>query len=203
MPLDVLPAFLLTALVIVAVPGPSMALVVAVAVRSGARATMPVIAGQALSHALFVAVTTLGLGALFLASAEILSVLKLVGSAYLIWLGVRQWRSAPVRVDEALDASAGRRFVEGFLVNLSNPKALVFYAAFFPPFVRPELPALPQLLLLGTLFLVVFVVVSSAYAVAAAGARRLVRGRASRLPNRIGGGALVGAGVALAATGDR
>jgi len=203
MSVEMLPAFLLTALVIVSVPGPSVAYVIAVALRSGARAALPVIAGQAVSHASFVAITTLGLGTLLLASAEILSVLKLVGAGFLVWLGIRQWRSAPVAIDEAPVASPRRRFAQGFLINLSNPKALVFYAAFFPPFLRPDQPAIPQLVLLGALFLAVFVTVSIVYAVAASATRRLVRGRSSRLPGRTGGGALIGAGVALAAGGDR
>ena len=194
--------FVASALLIVA-PGPSVLVVVSHALAWGERRSFFTILGIATSHTVFFAITAVGVAALLGAVASFFTWVKLAGAAYLIWLGVQQWRAHP----EGAPASApgGHRaawslFFQGFAVNTTNPKALIFYAAFFPPFLNPAAPVAVQLLIMGSTFVVLLIAISFAYAVAAARARQLFSSpRHARVQNRVTGSLLIGAGVGLAA----
>jgi threonine/homoserine/homoserine lactone efflux protein len=127
-------------------------------------------------------------------------VLRLVGAAYLVWLGVRMWRSggrlseagpAPRRSDRAL-------FLQGLLVIWSNPKALVFFGAFIPQFVHPVGDAAPQVVLLGGTFMPIATLLDGAYAVAAGRAGGLLSQTRLRIVERVSGTFLIGGGLWLA-----
>jgi threonine/homoserine/homoserine lactone efflux protein len=132
--------------------------------------------------------------------AEWFEWLRWIGVVYLIYLGIREWR---VRHDTATQPrptpSARRTFWQGFLVAATNPKVLLFYAAFLPQFVDPALPPEPQLLALSLGFMTIAVTIDSGYALAAGRVRAFVSDPARwRWKHRITGTLLIGAGVGLA-----
>jgi homoserine/homoserine lactone efflux protein len=200
MPLDLYLAFIAACVVLIAIPGPNVALIVANSVAHGARYGLMTVAGTASAMVLQLALVVLGASALLGILANLFDWLRWLGVAYLVWLGVRTWRAA---VTDLTDTQAEPRsmvsiFSRGFAVSLTNPKTLLFYAAFLPQFVGAgEGEATYQLLLLAGTFLVVAVLLDGAWALLASRLRSLLQARA-RLRNRITGGLLIGAGVGLA-----
>ena len=192
--------FLVAAILIAVSPGPGAAASMSAGVRYGYWAALRLIAGLQSALAIQLAIVAAGLGALLEASALAFNVVKFCGAAYLIWLGVQKWRALP----QALDAAAPRLtqrglFSEGLLVNLTNPKAIVFMAALTPQFVDPARPQALQFLIIGLTMCGVDTLVMSCYALLAARlARWLHAPGALRAQNRLFGGIFVGAGVLLA-----
>ena len=124
--------------------------------------------------------------------------IRWVGVGYLLYLGIRQWRAPALDLAQVAPQpkAARRMFGRALLVSLTNPKTLFFYGAFFPQFVSPSHPLVPQLGILSASFLVVALVIDGGWAFAAARVRHLLtRGR---LRNRLSGGLLIGAGIGLA-----
>ncbi len=203
MSLETYLAFVLASALLIVAPGPSVMVVVAHAIAWGERRSLYTILGVAASHSLFFAITAVGVAALLATLADLFTWVKLAGALYLIWLGVRQWRANPE--SGALSEGELRRgrtslFLQGFAVNTTNPKALVFYAAFFPPFINPQAPVATQLIIMGATFVALLIGISFGYAVAAARARRVFhRPEQVRVLNRVTGTLLIGAGVGLAA----
>jgi threonine/homoserine/homoserine lactone efflux protein len=198
-------AFTLASAALLALPGPTVLLVVSYALGQGRRAALPVVAGVALGDLVSMTASLLGLGVLLAASAELFTVLRLAGAAYLVFLGVKLWR-APVGTDDPAPAPAlrpRRMLAHAFAVTALNPKSLIFFVAFLPQFLDAHRPLAPQLVLCEATFVVLATLNALAYALAASAARRAIRRpRVQRAVNRTGGGLLVGAGV-LAATWHR
>lgn len=192
-------AFVLATVVLMLIPGPNVALIVANSVAYGTRYGLLTLAGTASAMVPQLLLTALGMTALLGALGAWFAWLRWVGVAYLIVLGVRQWRAAPVDlVHLAPPPRAGwRLYRRGLLVSLTNPKTLFFYGAFFPQFVAAGRPAAPQLVVLCATFLATALVLDSLWALLAGRARPLLATR-GRLRNRLSGGVLVGAGVGLA-----
>ncbi|MCK9261091.1 MAG: homoserine/homoserine lactone efflux protein [Azoarcus sp.] len=196
--------FLVASLVISVSPGPGAVLSMATGLRHGYGAALRSIAGLQAALLLQLAVVTLGLGALLATSATAFLVVKIAGAVYLVWLGVAKWRARVEVVDEADGApsrSHGGLFIQGLLVNLTNPKAIVFMAALVPQFMVPTAPQWPQTLVIASTMLVVDTVVMSCYALLATRFRPLLRNpNALKVQNRVFGGLFVGAGAFLAAS---
>lgn len=165
-----LSTFVVVVAAFAAVPGPSNLYVVAQGLRMGRRSALAAAVGCACGAATYVAATTVGLAALLASSATALSVLHYVGGAYLVFLGVRAWRSRELPAREntgmtATDARPARTLARGFLVELSNPKVALFFLAFFPQFVHRSAGSVTeQLLILGVLFCVIGLLSDSTYA---------------------------------------
>jgi threonine/homoserine/homoserine lactone efflux protein len=194
-------AFVLAAGVLLLLPGPTVLLIVGFALANGTRAALAAMVGVLLADALAFSVCGFGLGVVLLASAELFTVLKWAGAAYLVYLGIRQWRAraVPIRVEAAGRGPVGRLVARAFLVTVLNPKSLVFFTAFLPQFIDTRLPVGGQMLVLGATFLSLVAIVVGGYAVLAGGVRGLVsRESTARLINRIGGTALIGAGLMTA-----
>ena len=183
--------------VLVIIPGPNVALIVATSLRAGARAGLVTTLGTTFGVALQLLVATAGLAALLSAVAGALTWIKWLGVAYLLYLGIRTWRTPPVDLEAVRPSSHRRAFWRGAGFAFVNPKTLLFNAAFLPQFVTPGSGAGVQLMLLAAVYLAVIVLGDSLWAVGAAGARRWLS-RFSRLQNRLAGGFLVGAGIGLA-----
>lgn len=200
MGLETLLAFIAAAFVVISIPGPTILLVMGYAVSSGLRIALLSIAGVCLGDLAAMVVTFAGLGAVLAASSELFQVVKWVGAAYLVYLGVQLWR-APVSAERPeMERDATRVIRRAFTVNVLHPKGLAFYAAFLPQFISPAAPALPQMLVLSLTFAAVAVSVLTAYALAAARLRALLlRPRTQRMVNRSGAGCLIGAGLYTAA----
>lgn len=192
--------FLVAAMLIAVSPGPGAAASMSAGVRYGYWATLRLIAGLQSALAIQLAIVAAGLGALLETSALAFDLVKFCGAAYLIWLGVQKWRALPQAIDEAAPRLTQRGlFSEGLLVNLTNPKAIVFMAALTPQFVDPARPQALQFLIIGLTMGGVDTLVMSCYALLAARlARWLHAPGALRAQNRLFGGIFVGAGVLLA-----
>lgn len=199
MPIELYLAFIAATAILMVIPGPNVALIVANSVAHGTRFGLLTVAATSSAVVLHLALTVAGATAVLSFLAASFDWLRWLGVAYLVWLGVSAWR-APV-VDLArtkAQARSGRViFARGFLVGLTNPKTLLFYGAFFPQFITPGADAGEQLLLLAVTFLAVAIVCDSAWAILAGRLRALLVAHA-RLRNRITGGLLVGAGLGLA-----
>ena len=187
-------------------PGSGAVLSMSHGLSYGVRRTTPTILGLQLGLAVVFLVAGLGVGALLLASAKAFLVVKVLGAAYLIWLGWRQWR-APVAADAA-DAATGhasesamsvrQRVLRGFLTNVTNPKGIVFMAAVLPQFINPAKPLALQLAILLATTLAVDVTVMHGYAWLASRLQALLRSaRARRNQNRVFGSVLMAMGASL------
>jgi threonine/homoserine/homoserine lactone efflux protein len=199
MPLELYLAFIAATVILMVIPGPNVALIVANSIAHGTRFGLLTVAATSSAVVIHLTLTVAGATAVLSFLAASFDWLRWLGVAYLVWLGVAAWR-APVddlSATRAQGRSAREIFVRGFLVGLTNPKTLLFYGAFFPQFITPGPTAGDQLLLLAVTFLVVAIVCDSSWAILAGRLRALLVAH-TRLRNRITGGLLVGAGVGLA-----
>jgi homoserine/homoserine lactone efflux protein len=158
--------------------------------------------GMQASSVLYIGVVALGLGAILIASETLFSLVKWAGVAYLVYLGIITWRARPLAFeDKDADSATTARdmFVRGFLVNITNPKGIIFFAAIFPQFIDVARAQWPQYAILGATTIVIDTAVMAGYTALAAKALRVMREPAHlRWVNRGLGGAFVAAGVALA-----
>jgi threonine/homoserine/homoserine lactone efflux protein len=192
-------AFAAASSVLLVIPGPTVLLVVSYALGQGWRTALPMAAGVALGDFTAMTLSMLGLGALLATSATLFTVLKWVGAAYLVYLGIKLWRAggaldARPRTDAA---SATRMLGHAWLVTALNPKSITFFVAFLPAFIDPSADFLTQMLVFETTFLVLAFANAFGYALVASRARRFASDPgAIGVVNKVGGGMLVGAGVA-------
>ena len=182
--------------VLVLIPGPNVALIVASSFRHGFRSGLLTAFGTTAGIALQLLLVVAGLVALLELAASALLVIKWAGAAYLVWLGIRTWRE-PVRdLQEVRPEPPAGIFWRGLGFAVVNPKTLLFNAAFLPQFVGEEGSASTQLFLLGMLYLAVIIAGDTLWAWFAAGARERL-GRLHYLQNRMTGGLLCAAGLGL------
>jgi threonine/homoserine/homoserine lactone efflux protein len=201
MELHVWLAFVAASAVLVAVPGPTVLLVVSHALGQGWRTTLPIALGVALGDVTAMTASLFGVGALLSASATLFLAVKWIGAAYLVFLGVRLFRAGgdggPVAAAGA--RHRGRLMVHAWLVTALNPKGILFFVAFLPQFVDAGTPLLGQWLLLEATFVAIAFANVMTYTAFAARAGRAIRDpRIVARVNRIGGSALIGAGLATA-----
>lgn len=194
--------YVLTSVGLSLTPGPNGLLALTHGARFGFRPTIFTVLGGGLGFLLLIAASLAGLGALLAASERAFSVAKWIGAAYLVYLGIRVWRAPPPAVP-AMEAGAGRPearpirlFQEGFLVAISNPKGLIFFAAFLPQFMVPALSFVAHLAILGGTFVAVEVTYEL---LLARTAQRVASwlGRHGKLFNRAAGTGFVGMGAVL------
>jgi threonine/homoserine/homoserine lactone efflux protein len=193
-------AFVAAVTVLMLIPGPNVALIVANSVAHGPRYGLLTVAGTSSAMVLQLALVGLGMTPLLGALGHGFELLRWIGVAYLVHLGIREWRAPPVDLTKAKPERKSPRamFTRALLVSMTNPKTLLFYGAFFPQFVSPEHGLLGQVVLLSVTFVMLAVMVDGSWALAAGRARHLLATR-GRLRNRIAGGMLMGAGAVLAA----
>ena len=192
-------AFVLAVTVLMLIPGPNVALIVANSVTYGFRYGLLTVAGTSAAMVVQLGLTVLGMTELLGTLGAWFEWIRWIGVAYLIYLGVAQWRAPPVNLAEVVPEpkSARAMFTRALLVSLTNPKTLFFYGAFFPQFVVPSHDVGAQVAILSATFLLLAVLLDGCWALAAGRARGLLAVH-GRLRNRISGGLLVGAGVGLA-----
>ena len=199
--MDLLIALVLASAVLVLIPGPNVALIVANSVSFGTRFGLLVVAGTTVGIALQLCLTVFGLAALVSVAADILIWLKWLGVAYLIYLGVTTWRTPAEDLSTvtARKAPAAKLFWGGLGVALVNPKTLLFNSAFLPQFVsaQSDLSVQAQFVVVSMVFLAVMGLGDSLWALLA-GRARYALARYGRARNRIAGAFLIGAGAALA-----
>ncbi|PMS37625.1 threonine/homoserine/homoserine lactone efflux protein [Trinickia symbiotica] len=194
--------FAIASAILVMIPGPTVLLVVSYALGHGRRYALATTAGVALGDLTSMTASMVGLGAVLAASAAWFSVLKWVGAAYLVYLGITLWR-APVGDPQSPDISetrTGKVFAHAYAVTTLNPKSIVFFVAFVPQFIDLHARLWPQIVIFEATFVLLGTLNAFAYALLASSARRAIRSRSvQRAVNRTGGTMLVCAG-ALAAT---
>lgn len=191
--------FVLTTLLLMVIPGPNVALIVANSVGQGTRAGLLTVAGTSSAGALLLALAGAGLTAALTTFAGWAEWVRWFGAAYLVYLGVAQWRAEPVDLlrQPAAPRSAVWLLGQGALMSLTNPKTLVFFAAFLPQFVDTTRPVGPQFAVLTAVWLVLGVANDTAWVLLAGRLRPFLAVR-GRLRNRLSGSLMVGAGIGLA-----
>lgn len=202
MNLDTWLAFAAASTILLLLPGPTVLLVVSYALTQGRRVALATATGVALGDFVAMTLSLLGLGAILAASATLFTVLKWIGAAYLVYLGVRLWRSKPELDEEAggnASRTAGSILGHAFVVTALNPKSIAFFVAFVPQFVDESAPIVPQLMIMEATFVGLAAANAFVFALAADQLRARIR-RPSVLKwlNRAGGGCLMGMGVATA-----
>lgn len=197
-------AFVAASTALLLIPGPTVLLVLSYSISQGKRVALATVAGVAVGDLVAMTASLAGLGALVLASATLFTVLKWVGAAYLIYLGIKLFRSASTAslgdVENAPQASAASVFGHSATVTALNPKSIVFFIAFVPQFIAVNSPLLPQFAILIATFVGLAMINALAYALLADKLRtKMSRPSVLAWFSRIGGGTLIAMGVATAA----
>lgn len=184
-------------------PGPAVMLTVNNAIQRGVLKSFAGILGVALAILLVAIVSATSLGVILANSVIAFTVIKMLGAVYLVYLGIKMWRTkegAQIR-SNLHEVSYLKCFIEGFLVSLSNPKAVVFFMSIFPQFINLSQEYRPQFIGLAVTFSLLVVVIHSVYAIFSSIAKsRLSSARGNAALNKVSGGVFVGFGIGLAAS---
>ena len=198
-------AFFITATAAALVPGPAVLYVVGQAMRHGANKAVAANLGILSGNMVWFAASAVGLATLVAFAAPLFVGIKWLGVAYLTWLGLSAWRDAlrgsePSRHIAAPVRTGARMWRQGVLLQLANPKAILFFTALLPQFVEPARAIAPQILVLAAIGIAseVFVLAGYAWLAARGGALLIARPRLARVTDAVGGSCLLGAGIGLA-----
>lgn len=197
--LGIWPVFVPAAFALNMFPGPNNVLAMTHAARHGFGTALLAAGGRFPPFASFVLIAAIGLGAVLATSAELFAALKLVGAAYLLWLGWQMMRAGVKAADGgSIDARLATLVSREFWTAATNPKAMLVFTAFFAPFVDPGRPAFGQILALGGVALLLEFVAVMLYAFAGTHLGRFTRSpRGLVLVERVSGAALIAAGITL------
>ena len=212
MSVDRLLGFAALSLVLVLIPGPSVLFVLGRALAHGRRTALGSVLGNGIGAYALATLVSVGLGEVVARSAMVFTALKLAGAAYLVFLGVKAWRHRAALSMSAVDAEKAppanhsdlRTLWEGFVVGVTNPKTMVFFAAVLPQFVDRDAGRVhEQMLLLALVFTVLALICDSMWAIGASAARSWFASSPRRLAavGGTGGLAMIGLGVTVAVTG--
>ena len=180
-------------------PGPNGLLALTHGAIYGTRKTIATIVGGSVGFATVIGLSLFGIGALLAASAQLLIVMKFVGGAYLIWLGIQVWRSPSIGETKAAvpkDVSSFLLFRQGLLAALTNPKGILFFVAFLPQFIDPNISLLTQFVWMA----LTFVVIEFLYELAVASTANKIKpflAKFGKKVNRVFGGIFIAIGIAL------
>ena len=199
MELHIYLAFIISTTIMIALPGPSVLLTVAHSISFGWKHGIATVAGATLGIAIQLAISTIGLASLLNTVAEAFEWLRWIGVAYLIYLGIKQWRSADQSFEfDSSSASKQNVFVQGLVTTILNPKSLIFIAAFLPQFIDTTKPLELQLMIIVTTFLMIAFTVTSIWALIAGKIRNYIkRPKAINAVVRTSGGLMILAGIGL------
>jgi homoserine/homoserine lactone efflux protein len=202
MSLTVWVTYFVATIVLSVMPGPGVFSSISSGLHHGFRVGLWNGVGMQVANAIIVVIVSLGLGAVLLASETLFAAVKWLGVAYLVYLGVATWRARPRGFeDDREDGAHTPRevFLRGFLVNLTNPKGIIFFAAILPQFVDVARPQMQQYAIFAATTFSVDIVVMMAYTALAAKVLAVMKdARRLRWVNRTLGGAFVASGLALA-----
>lgn len=190
MQIEILIAYIFTVLTLMSTPGPSHLLMLSNAAANGFSRSLATATGDLTANMLQMLAAGLGLSALIMAAPKAFIAIKIVGVAYLIWLGVKMllnsYKSRPDKAN-APRASLKALYMQGFITSATNPKAVVFFAALFPQFINGSAPFWPQFLALSAVYILIDGVFLSFYGFTAAKLKNLLASNASRWIDRLGG----------------
>lgn len=195
-------AFALASTALLAIPGPTVMLVVSYVLGRGRDSAWATVPGVVLGDFTAMSLSLLGAGAVLQASASLFTAMKLIGAAYLVWLGIKLWRTKPQLADTPLagpEKSGRSMFWNSYVVTSLNPKGIIFFIAFLPQFIDPGRDTLTQFIIMEATFLGLAAINIILWALAA---DRLARGfrkpSTLKIVNRVGGSFLIGAGLMAA-----
>jgi threonine/homoserine/homoserine lactone efflux protein len=199
MPVSLYLGFVVASVVLILIPGPNVSLIVANSIAYGTRYGLLTVVGTSSAIVMQRALVALGLTATLDILAGWFEWIRWIGVAYLLYLGFRQWTATPIDLTRIRPQPRSFRAIalRGFLISLTNPKTLLFYGAFFPQFLSPEAPIVPQVVLLSFSFLVIATALDGGWALLSGRVRGLLAIR-GRLRDRLSGGLLMCAGIGLA-----
>ena len=204
MPLETWLAYTLVTTTFLLIPGPTIILVISYSLLRGRQAVIALVLGVGLGDLTAMSLSFLGVGVLLQTVATAFYLIKWLGAAYLIWLGIKMWCSASefTDLDKKTRSHAWRKiFISAYITTALNPKSIVFFLAFIPQFIEPELPFTTQAVILGATFFVLAIISVLGYAALAIYAgQQLHLPLIQRWTHRIGGGLLIGAGGMTAVT---
>lgn len=206
MALEVLMIFIPASFALNLSPGPNNILAMNNGVRFGFFPSITAGLGRLFAFALMIGLTAAGLSALLTASEMAFYVIKYLGAFYLIYLGIKIWRSPvdvnnDIQADKQVSPRLSQLARQEFLVAIGNPKAILIFTAFFPQFMSPGLPSVPQFAAMGATFLALETIAIAIYAISGRQLGSIIQsGPGRRFFNRISGGTLIGAGTVLAMT---
>lgn len=192
-------AFVVATTIMIALPGPSVLLTVAHSISFGWRPALSTVGGETAGIAVQLIVAAVGLTSLLAIVAEAFEWLRWAGAAYLVYLGIKQWRSAndPLQIDTS-SVSKTNLFVQGLVITIPNPKSLIFIAAFLPQFIDSTRPIGLQFAIIMPTFLIITFAVTSIWALVAGNVRGVLQSRqAAKSVSRTSGGLMIMAGVGL------
>jgi threonine/homoserine/homoserine lactone efflux protein len=201
MELQVFIAFVIATTIMIALPGPSVLLTVAHSISFGWKRGVVTVAGATMGIAVQLTIATIGLTSLLNVVAHAFEWLRWIGAVYLIYLGIRQWRSTNDPLEfETASVTKKNLFFQGLVITIFNPKSLIFIAAFLPQFINTAAPIRAQFIIIVPIFLLITFTVTSVWALAAGKASTFLRSqKALQVVSRTSGGLMVAAGVGLAA----
>ena len=204
MSLEIYLAYIAACFLIAIVPGPTVTVIIANSLAHGTRAGLLNVAGTQLGLGLMMAILVVGLTSVIAAMGWLFDWLRWAGAAYLVYLGYKLLR-APDALGSSTTAAQPRGgfFLQGFLVMMSNPKALFWFGAFIPQFLDPTGDYVGQIVVLGLTAMLVALISDGAYAVLTGRAGSFLSKKRVRLVSRLGGGFLIGGGIWLALTRGR
>ena len=204
MPLETWLAYTLVTTTFLLIPGPTIILVISYSLLRGRQAVIALVLGVGLGDLTAMSLSFLGVGVLLQTVTTAFYFIKWLGAAYLIWLGIKMWCSASefTDLDKKTRSNAWREiFSSAYITTALNPKSIVFFLAFIPQFIEPELPFTTQAVILGATFFVLAIISVLGYAALAIYAgQQLHLPLIQRWTHRIGGGLLIGAGGMTAVT---
>ncbi|WP_300295319.1 LysE family translocator [Ferrovibrio sp.] len=196
--LDLWLAFCVASALAIAIPGPTMLLAIGNSLGSGPRIGFASLLGVGAADAAGMTVSVLGLSALLATVSLAFEIVKWLGAAYLVWLGIQLWRAPVAGLDARPEKrrTASRAILRAFIAHLLNPKGILFFGAFLPQFIDTGRSTLPQFATLGATFILLDIAILSIYVVIAGrGRQAAISPLWQRRFNRTGGGMLIGAGL--------
>ena len=202
MPLENWLAYTFVTATFLLIPGPTILMVISYSLIRGRKAVFALLLGVGLGDIVAMILSFIGVGLLLQTVAIAFQFLKWIGAAYLIWLGIRMWRSASESME--LSAKTDNKvwhaiMANAFVITALNPKSIVFFLAFLPQFINSEKPFITQSLILGSTFLVLAIISVLFYSLLASfTGQRMQLSLIHRWTNRIGGCLLIGAGGMIA-----
>ena len=202
MPLETWLAYTFVTATFLLIPGPTILLVISYSLIRGRQAVFALLLGVGLGDIVAMILSFIGVGLLLQTVTIAFQFLKWIGAAYLIWLGIRMWRSA----SESMELSAitdnkvwHAIMANAFVITALNPKSIVFFLAFLPQFINSEKPFITQSLILGSTFLILAIISVLFYSMLASfTGQQMQLSLIHRWTNRIGGSLLIGAGGMIA-----
>jgi len=203
MSIEIWLSFVLASLVLCVTPGPTVFFVIGHSLKHGKASVVPMVFGALSGDIVLMCLSFLGLSALLASSVYMFTVLKFLGALYLIYLGIKSWRSPSLLSQEnemeTLALKKGKIYTDALLVTALNPKGIIFFTAFFPLFLNVNSALLPQMLILALTFMGVAVSTNSCYSIFSSYLSTKVKSaKTQKVFNKTSGGLLIGAGLITA-----